>query len=75
MHISVHVRSGDPSTTTVKLTTHCLIIFVSLDNRGHPIHTAPWIPVNDEDDALQRHAQSLMQLRRFLGESAIAGTE
>jgi len=75
MHISVHVRSGDPSTTTVKLTTHCLIIFVPLDSRGRPIQTAPWIPGNDEDDALQRHAQSLMQLRRLLGESAAAGTE
>lgn len=75
MHISVHVRSGDPSTMTLELTTHCLIIFVPLADRGRAIQTPAWTPVNGEDHALQRHAQSLMQLRRPLGESAIAGTE
>jgi 4-hydroxybenzoyl-CoA thioesterase len=31
MHISVHVRLGDPATGLMELTTHCLIVFVGLD--------------------------------------------
>ena len=28
MHISVHVRSGDPKQAEMRLTTHCLTVFV-----------------------------------------------
>ena len=36
MHISVHVRSGDPATGELDLTTHSLIVFVPLDSDGTP---------------------------------------
>lgn len=75
MHISVHVRSEDPSTRTLELTTYCLIIFVPMGGRGHAIQAPTWTTVNDEDHALQRHAQHLIELRKSLGESAVAGTE
>ena len=34
MHISVHVRSGDPATSDMDVTTHCLIVFVPLTGSG-----------------------------------------
>jgi acyl-CoA hydrolase len=36
MHISVHVRSGDLKTDELDVTTHCLIVFVALDDSRHP---------------------------------------
>jgi acyl-CoA hydrolase len=63
LHISVHVRSGDPKTQELDLTTHCLIVFVALDAQGRPTPVPPWKPRNDEDLALERHAQHLIELR------------
>jgi 4-hydroxybenzoyl-CoA thioesterase len=63
MHISVHVRSGDPVTGDVALTTHSLIVFVPLDGEGHAVAARPWIPVSDEDVALRDHALALVQMR------------
>jgi acyl-CoA hydrolase len=63
MHISVHVRSGEPTTGDLQLTTHCLILFVSLDADGQAIHTKTWHPVSAEDVALDGHARHLNELR------------
>lgn len=66
MHVSVHVRSGDPKTLDMQLTTHCLTIFVALDDENRPIPVRRWEPVSDEDIRLDTHAQHLMELRSNL---------
>jgi acyl-CoA hydrolase len=63
MHISVHVRSGDPTASSLELTTHCLIVFVSLTPEGTAVTVPPWLPVSAEDLALDAHAQELGRLR------------
>ena len=63
MHISVHVRSGDPATGELDLTTHSLIVFVPLDEDGNAVPTPPWEPVSPEDVALRDHALELVALR------------
>lgn len=63
MHISVHVRSRDPSTDILQLTTHCLIIFVPLSPDRRGVATRPWTPRTDEDKALEAHALHLIELR------------
>jgi acyl-CoA hydrolase len=67
MHISVHVRSGDPKEQERRLTTHSLLIYVALgpDGRSTPVRT--WTPVNDEDKALDQHARHLVELRSAVG--------
>ncbi len=67
MHISVHVRSGDPKTQRLELTTHCLIVFVALDDTRRPSPVAHWQPRSDEDRALDRHAEHLIELRTRAG--------
>jgi acyl-CoA hydrolase len=67
MHISVHVRSGDPKTQQLDLTTHCLIVFVALDESRRPTPVKPWVPRSDEDVALDRHAEHLIELRTRVG--------
>jgi len=63
MHISVHVRSGNPKTSDLQLTTHCLTIFVALDDQRQPTPVQSWEPIGEEDQRLDRHAQHLMELR------------
>jgi 4-hydroxybenzoyl-CoA thioesterase len=63
MHVSVHVRSGDPATGELELTTHCLIIFVGLDEGGAAVPAPAWTPASDEDRALDAHALHLAELR------------
>jgi acyl-CoA hydrolase len=68
MHISVHVRSGDPSAGSLQLTTHCLIIFVSLNENGDATRTRQWTPGNE-------HAAHLIQLREPLKTSESANAD
>jgi acyl-CoA hydrolase len=67
MHVSVHVRSGDPKGQELELTTHCLIVFVALDESRRPIPVARWKPNNAEDEDLDRHAEHLIELRNAVG--------
>ena len=63
MHVSVRVRSGDPAAESLELTTHCLIVFVSLSPDGTAAPVRKWVPVSAEDVALDAHAEALVQLR------------
>jgi 4-hydroxybenzoyl-CoA thioesterase len=67
MHISIHVRAGDPKTQRLDLTTHCLFVFVALDDSGRPTATPHWQPRTEEDRALDRHAEHLIQLQTSVG--------
>jgi acyl-CoA hydrolase len=67
MHISVHVRSGNPRTGQLDLTTHCLIVFVALDEEGQSTPAPRWVPRTDEDLALDQHAEHLIELRTRVG--------
>ena len=66
MHVSLHVRSGDPKAPDLQLTTHCLTIFVALDEHGEPTPVRSWEPELEEDRRLDVHAQHLIQLRARL---------
>ena len=66
MHISVHVRSGDPATGELDLTTHSLIVFVPLDAGGSAVAARPWTPVSEEDVALRDHALQLVTMRNHV---------
>lgn len=63
MHIAVHVRSGDPSSPEMHLTTHCLTVFVALDETGKAAPVPRWRSGNAEDRALEAHALNLVDLR------------
>ncbi len=66
LHISVHVRSGDPATGRLELTTHCLMVLVALDTAGASTPAPPWRPSLEEDVRLEAHARDLIRLRGAL---------
>lgn len=63
MHIAVHVRSGDPKTRQLELTTYCLTVMVARDETGTAVPVPVWQPVSAEDHALWEHARALLSIR------------
>lgn len=63
MHVAVHVRSGDPKTVQLELTTYCLTVMVARDDDGDAVPVPAWEPVSQEDKALWQHARDLLEIR------------
>ena len=70
VHVGVHVRSGNPATGEMSMTTYCRTIFVALDADRRALPTPTWVPVSDEDKALDRHAIELIEIRARQEETA-----
>ncbi len=68
MHIAVDVLAGDPREDAFRKTTHCVIVFVAMDEHGKPAPVPPWQPQNEEDRSLESYARNLMGLRSSLDE-------
>ncbi|UZD22650.1 acyl-CoA thioesterase [Algoriphagus halophytocola] len=63
IHIMVEVYSRDFSDQEFVKKTHCIIIFVSVDENGSPKKVKPWIPKTDQEKKLQEYATKLKALR------------
>lgn len=66
MHVSVHVRSGDPRTGELTTTTHCTMVYVALDEDGAKTPVRSWNPQLPQDRDLQEHAKKLIHIREQL---------
>lgn len=64
MHIAVDVSATDPKLPALAKTTHCIIIFVAVDEAGQPVPVPPWTPTTPEELSLQQYALRLMELRK-----------
>jgi len=63
MHVAVNVRSGDPKSREMELTTNCMTVMVTRDETGTAVPVQPWVPVSEEDRALHAHARELIEIR------------
>ncbi|WBL43915.1 acyl-CoA thioesterase [Algoriphagus halophytocola] len=63
IHIMVEVYSRDFSDQEFVKKTHCIIIFVSVDENGSPKKVKPWVPKTDQEKKLQEYATKLKALR------------
>lgn len=66
MHISVDVLSGSLMQDDWIKTTHCIIIFVAMDEDGKATKVPKWIPETSEDLALEAYAKRLMERRKLI---------
>ena len=64
MHVAVDVRAGDLKDQAFARTTHCVIVFVSVNDHGNPTPVAPWAPVTTAEIAEHVYALRLMELRK-----------
>ena len=70
MHVAVDVRAGDLKDQTFDTTTHCVIVFVSMNDHGNPTQVQPWIPATPAEEAELRYAVKLMELRKSIEDEA-----
>ncbi len=68
MHIAVDVSAGDPKEGLYAQTTHCIIVFVAVDDQGRPVEVERWEPESEEDVALEQYAKRLIKLRKSIDE-------
>lgn len=66
MHIAVDVYSRDPKSSEQTKTTHCIIIFVAVDEAGNKLPVPHWEPETERDQQMQQYALRLMDLRKAI---------
>ncbi len=66
MHMSVHVTSTDAHSDEPALAAHGLAVVVALDDGGKARAVPQWVPVSEEDEALDAHARHLVELRALV---------
>ena len=74
MHFAVDVRARDPmgdGDDGERLCTHCVIVFVAVDEAGKPVPVPSWTPASDEDKRLSEYAMKVMELSKGI-ESTVA---
>ncbi len=75
MHFAIDVRARDPMAdldadgSNDRLCTHCMIVFVAIDDAGKPIPVPTWTPQNDEDRRLAEYAEQVMALSKGIEET------
>ncbi|MDA9558241.1 acyl-CoA thioesterase [Vibrio sp.] len=67
MHIAIDVQASDPKFLENRLTTHCIVIMVAVDESGTPSKVPEWIPSSEEDIELRNSAIRLMNMRKEIG--------
>lgn len=65
MHFAVDVRARDPMGGEDRLCTHCLIVFVAMDEAaGRSIPVPSWTPQTQDDRELAEYALKVMELSK-----------
>ncbi len=68
MHIALEVSACDPKSLNRRLTTHCIVIMVAVDEHGEKISVPEWIPETKEDKQQHDTAKKLMEMRKQIGQ-------
>ncbi len=64
MHIAVDITAENLKTSKKVKTTHCVIVFVAVDDDNEPIQVPKWEPQTEDQKQMERYAIRLMELRR-----------
>jgi acyl-CoA hydrolase len=68
IHIAVEVWSKPIEDDELVKNTHCIIVFVAVDEKGNTKEVPAWKPVTQEDHDLEMYAKKLMELRTTIEE-------
>mgnify|MGYP003564375658 FL=1 len=64
MHIAINVFSRNIKRTEFEKKTHCIIVFVAVDDEGQPVNVPKFTPSNEQEKQLEQYAIKLMELRK-----------
>lgn len=63
IHIAVDVLSKNISSKKWVKKTHCVIVFVSVNEKGKPLKVKKWKPESEKEKQLEKFALNLKKLR------------
>ncbi|GGD89502.1 acyl-CoA thioesterase [Planktosalinus lacus] len=63
IHIAVDVYSKNISSKKWVKKTHCVIVFVSVNEKGKPLKVKKWKPESEKEKQLENYALNLKKLR------------
>ena len=64
IHVGLDVFSKGMFHDDFHKTTHCIMVFVSVDSDGKSIPVKKWIPETEQQKQLEQYAMKLMTLRK-----------
>jgi acyl-CoA hydrolase len=68
IHIAIDVYSKEISKGEFVKNTHCVIVFVSVDQHGTPVPVKKWVPKTEREIKLEQYAIKLKTLRTEIEE-------
>ena len=74
MHVLVTVESANPRTGEFALATHCLLVFVAMDDDRKPVEIPKWRPRTREDEELSKDALERIEARKAIHDVRLAQT-
>lgn len=66
MHIAIDVYSKHISDAAFTKKTHCVIVFVAVDEKGQPTAVKKWVPQTEKEKQLEQYAIKLKDLRELI---------
>ncbi|TCC90226.1 acyl-CoA thioesterase [Pedobacter frigiditerrae] len=64
MHIAINVFSRNIKRQEFEKKTHCIIVFVAVDDEGIPVKVPKFYSKTDEEQQMEQYAIKLMDLRK-----------
>ena len=64
MHVAVDVAARDATAERAERTTHCLMVFVAIDESRQPVAVPAYAPGTDEERELSAYALRMMAMRK-----------
>ena len=68
MHISIDVYARNVRETIFEKKTHCIIVFVAVDEDRKPVNINKWMPSTDHERKMEEYAKRLMNIRSTIEE-------
>ncbi|AZI21434.1 acyl-CoA thioesterase [Chryseobacterium taklimakanense] len=68
MHIAINVFSRNIKRKDFEKKTHCIIVFVAVDDEGNSIEVPKFIPETEQEKQMEQYAIKLMDLRKQIEE-------
>jgi acyl-CoA hydrolase len=66
MHIGIDVFARDPQSEERRRTTHCIVIFVAVDDARKPTAVPTYVPSNDAERELEQYVKRIAVLRQSI---------
>ena len=64
MHIAIDVFSKKVTESEFEHKTHCIVVFVAVDENGKSVNVPKWEPTTESEKEKEKYAIKLMNLRR-----------